>query len=261
MNWNRVKALFLHSWYHFWHSKETQVDLIWFPLIQFLIFGLISTIIAANQPTIATSLLLGFLLWECVHIGQYSVTVSMLWEVWSRSFHSFFITPLSMTEWVVSQMISGLVKTSAVVAILAVCGEIFFHFSLLKLGWPLLIYFTILMGFAYATGIFITGIIIRYGTSVQSFAWGLIYIFQPISAIFYPLSALPVQVRWAGYLSPITYVMETARYQLHTGEVLWPYLGIGTAVCLIYLILSWLFLEKMQLYARKTGAFARLAGG
>lgn len=258
MNWNHIKALLLHSWYHTTHSKETQIDLFWFTLIQFLIFGLISKVISAQQPEVGTVLLLGFLLWEVVRIGQYSVTVSMLWEIWSKSFNSLFIAPLTMAEWIVSQMIAAVIKTVIVISSLAVLGMLFFQFSLLGLGLILPIYTAILIGFAYASGIFISGLIIRYGTNIQSFAWGLIYVFQPISAVFYPVDALPVQIRWTSYLSPITYVMEAARHQFATGEVRWSFIGIGAVVCLLYCVGAGLFTRHMYSRARKTGEFARL---
>lgn len=258
MNWNHIKALLLHSWYHTSHSKETQIDLFWFTFIQFLIFGLISRVISSNQPEVGAVLLLGFLLWEIVRIGQYSVTVSMLWEIWSKSFNSLFITPLTMNEWVVSQMLAAIVKTGAVIGSLAVLGQLFFSFSLLRLGWMLPVYALILMGFAYASGILITGLIIRYGTNIQSFAWGLIYVFQPISAVFYPVNALPEQIQWMSYISPITYVMESARLQFATGEVMWNYLAIGGALCAVYVFITFAFMQKMYTRARQTGEFARL---
>jgi len=258
MNWNHIKALLLHSWYHTTHSKETQIDLFWFTFIQFLIFGLISKVISQNQPELGPVLLLGFLLWEIVRIGQYSVTVSMLWEIWSKSFNSLFIAPVTMNEWVVSQMIAAIIKTTAVIGSLTILGKLAFQFSFLQLGWVLLPYSVILMCFAYAAGLFITGLIIRYGTNIQSFAWGLIYVFQPISAVFYPVEALPVQIRWLSYISPITYVMESARLQFSTGQVNWSYIAIGAATCAAYVIAAWFFMQEMYTRARRTGEFARL---
>lgn len=258
MSWQRIKPLLLHSWYHATHSKETQIDLVWFTLIQFLIFGLIAKVISAGQPEMGVILILGFLLWEIVRIGQYSVTVSMLWEVWSKSFNSLFIAPLTMTEWIVSQMIAAAVKTFLVIGSLAVLGHFLFHFSLLQLGIALPLYALVLIGFAYASGIFITGLIIRYGTNIQSFAWGLIYVFQPISAVFYPVQALPVGIRWMSYISPITYVMESARHQFATSTILWNYVVISIVMCALYLVGSWLFMQEMYKRARRTGEFARL---
>ena len=57
MSWHRIKALLLHSWYHTSHSKETQVDLVWYPVIQFFIFGLIAKVISQQSTAMAEVLL------------------------------------------------------------------------------------------------------------------------------------------------------------------------------------------------------------
>ena len=77
--------------------------------------------------------------------------------------------------------------------------------------------------------------------------------------MFYPLEALPAQIRWIGYVSPITYVMEAARYQYQTQTVLWSSLGISTILCVMYFTASWFFLMQMYSRSRKTGEFARLS--
>lgn len=114
-------------------------------MIQFVIFGLIARILSQESAELGQMLLLGFVLWEVVHIEQYCVTVSMLWELWSKSFNTLFITPLSMKEWLISQMLSGVVKSAVVIASLAVVGQLFFNFSLLPLGFMFFIYSLILI--------------------------------------------------------------------------------------------------------------------
>jgi ABC-2 type transport system permease protein len=258
MKWHRVRTILLHSYYHFFHSKETWIDLIWFTSIQFIIFGFIAHFFAASNPEIAQNLLLGFLFWETVRIGQYCISVGILWDVWSRSLSSLFITPLTMGEMLTGQSVSAFVKSIIVICGLSLIGMFFFQFSVLAIGPILIVDLLILLLFSVATGTFIFGLILRFGTDIQSLAWGLIYILQPISAVFYPVEALPVQIRWLAYISPITFVMEAARAQLHTHQPYWSYLGIGFVLTLVYFYLSLLFLKRMFYWSRKTGSFARL---
>lgn len=77
--------------------------------------------------------------------------------------------------------------------------------------------------------------------------------------MFYPLEALPVQIRWLGYFSPITYVMEAARAQYRTQQVDVGGLFVGTILCVGYFIASLLFLYQMYDRSRKTGEFALLS--
>jgi ABC-2 type transport system permease protein len=258
MRWHRIKAVLLHSYYHGIHSKETWIDLVWFTLMQFFIFGFIAQVFSQNSAQFSAELLLGFFFWEVVRIGQYCVTISILWEVWSKSLNTMFVTPLTMAELMVGQAISALIKTLGVMGLLAIAGVFLFHFSLFSLGPMLMIYVALLLLFSFAAGLFVVGLILRYGTDIQSLAWGLIFLFQPFSAVYYSIDVLPPQVRWFAYFSPITYVMESARKQLSFGEVNWMFLLISGSLTALYLIGSMAFLRSMYTWAKFTGSFARL---
>jgi ABC-2 type transport system permease protein len=258
MKIHRIKTVLLHSYFHLTHSKETWVDLFWMPLIQFVIFGFLSLIIAKTPGDIGQSLLLGFLFWQIVSTGQYCITISLLWEVWSRSLSTMFISPLTMTEWICGQATASLMKTLVVTTIITFLSAVLFHFSLLALSSMLIIYACILLVFSFAAGIFVTGLVLRLGIDFQSLGWALIYILQPISAVFYPVEILPPQVRWLAFFSPITYVMESARYQLKTGTILVNNILISVFLTAVYFALSVLFLQKMFHWSKKTGSFARL---
>jgi ABC-2 type transport system permease protein len=258
MNIARINTLLLHSWYHATHSKETWIDLYWFTTIQFILFSFIAHLTAVRSPEFAQMLIAGFLFWEIVRIGQYGITVSILWEIWSKSFSTLFVTPLTMGEWIMAQVISSAVKTVSVVLPLVAFSAYFFHINPLTLGPVVIIYAVLLFAFAVSAGIFITALILRFNTDIQSLAWGLIYLFQPISGVFYPISVLPAVVRPFAYLSPVTYVMETIRQQQTQGVINWQFLGMSLVVNFLYFIGAWLFMKKMYDWAHNNGAFARL---
>jgi ABC-2 type transport system permease protein len=258
MKLHRVWASALHSWYHLNHSMETWVDLFWFSLIDILVFGMISSALLQSSQQ-AAFLVIGIIFWEIVRIGQYTVTVGLLWETWSKSFSSMFISPLSIWEYIAGQTLSGVAKSVVVTVMVSVIARLVFDFNILQIGiLPLLLYFTVLMTFATAAGIFVISLIIRFGTNIQSLAWGLIFLVQPLSATFYPVSALPDFIRPVAYLSPVTYVMESARHQLTDGSVLWMYLGIAAALSLLYLALSVWVTERALHHSKNTGSFARM---
>src|SRR3989344_8755611 len=100
MRWYRIRTISLHSWYHLTHSRETLVDLFYGPIMQIFVFGFIATYFAQSGTSQATIIILGFIFWTVVAISQYSISLGMMWEVWSKSFSTLFITPLSMGEFV-----------------------------------------------------------------------------------------------------------------------------------------------------------------
>ena len=203
-------------------------------------------------------LMLGYIFCEIVRVAQYSVSVSLLWEIWAKSFSSLFITPLTLAEMMTGQMISAIAKTLFIFVLTSGMSAFFFHFSVFDLGPMLLVYAAILTWFAFAVGFLVTGLLFRYGTDLQSMAWSLIYILQPISAVFYPVEAIPESVRWLAYTSPVTYVMESSRQQLSTGSVAWGSLGIAFGLSTIYFIASWYYMDMMYTHSKRTGSFARL---
>ena len=112
--------------------------------------------------------------------------------------------------------------------------------------------------FAFATGIAVIGLIFRFGTRIQALAWGLIAIFQPLSAAYFPVSVLPTGLRYIAYVFPPTLSFEAARYGLlNDHAVNWTLFGISFAENLVYLALCVLFFSMLFRRSRDTGQFAR----
>lgn len=258
LSWQRIKTILLYSWFHVTHSVETWVDLVWFPFIEILTFGFFAAFLSGDSDSASQLILSGVILWEVVRIVQYSITIGIMWDIWSNSFTTLFVGPLQMKELILGHALSGMAKALAVFAFLNVCSVLFFGFTPLIIGPSILIYFLLLAWFSALAGVFVFALILRYGTDIQSFSWSLIFLFQPLSAVFYPLAALPESVRWLAYASPVTYAMEAFRYQMSTGQLQWHNLGMSLAVNSIYTVVVLWHFNLMYRYARRTGAFARM---
>jgi ABC-2 type transport system permease protein len=57
----------------------------------------------------------------------------------------------------------------------------------------------------------------RYGQEVEVLAWGMVFLFQPISCVFYPLSVLPDWLQAIARLNPATHVFEGMRAVIANG--------------------------------------------
>jgi ABC-type multidrug transport system permease subunit len=111
--------------------------------------------------------------------------------------------------------------------------------------------------FAFSIGIAMLGLIFRYGVRIQAFAWGVVPIFQPLAAAFYPLDVLPLPLRFIAYLFPPTHTFEAARYSLVYHTVNWQLFGISFAENVFYCVVCILFFNRMFNKSRDTGQFAR----
>lgn len=261
MKSHRIKTILLHTWFHFSHSVETWVDLLWNPIITVLVFAFISQALSAQAAShYAIYIMLGIVLWNIVWVGQYTIAVGALWEVWSRSFSNMFITPLTLEEFLVGQMISSIIKSIISVLISAGIAYAFFHFSLLSLGWLLILYFIELLVFSWGIGMFVLSLIFRYGTIIQSLSWAIVFLLQPFGGVFYPVTVLPEQIRWITYGVPTTYLFESMRQQLVTGNPNHQYIAIGTLLTLVYFLAGYAMLRLRYKQAKENGSFAKMEG-
>lgn len=260
MRINRLKIVLLHTWYHFRHSPETWVDVFWNPAIQIWVYALIAASFQQTGGHQGLFIMIGMIFWNAIWVGEYAIAVGALFEIWARSFSSLFITPLSMTEFIVGQMISGAIKSLLAIIMSAIIAYFLYNFSIFSIGWMNVIYIIELLIFSWAVGILTLSMIFRYSTQVQSISWALVFLIQPFGAVFYPVSVLPIQIRWISYGLPATYIFESIRKQLLTGTIDWPTLGIATLFNSIWFIIACLVFQYTFHQAKKTGAFAKLEG-
>lgn len=258
----RIYAVLLQELYITKHSLEVIIDLFFFSTITIIGFGLTSLFLTqhiAGAP--AHYLILGLLLWEIVRVDQYSISVGALWNIWSKNLSNMFVSPLSMSEYIFSLMFSAIIKSSLVFIVLSLITAYLFKFNIFSLGSENLIMFFInLTLFAWTIGLLLLGLIFLYGTRIQALAWGMIFLFQPLVATFFPVSILPKFIQPISYALPPTYVFEAARTAIENPNVNWNYFGISLIENVIYLLLGLLLFKYMYQKSRETGQFARNEG-
>ncbi len=259
---NRIIAIMQQEYFITKRSLEVIFDLFIFSSITVTVFSFVSRYLAgSSNPTGAYYLIIGLVLWEIIRIGQYSITVSVLWNVWSRNLSNMFVTPLSTIEFFLALMISSLFKCAIVLAILIFIVYFTAGFNVLQIGLlNLVLSFINLIIFSWAIGIFLTGVIFRFGTRIQAMSWGFIFLFQPLTASFFPISILPKPLQVISYYIPATHVFENARKNLNTTTTDWGSFFFALFLNMIYLVFSWLLFYYFYKKSLETGQFARNEG-
>lgn len=259
---DRVLAIIYQEYFITKRSLEVIFDLFFFSAITIIVFGFVSKYLAGeNNLTAAFYLIIGLFLWEIIRIGQYSITVSVLWNVWSRNLSNVFVSPISAWEYLFSLMLSSVLKVVLVLVILAIILNFMFGFNILTLGLTnLALHFINLILFAWAIGVFLTGIIFRFGTRIQAMSWGFVFLFQPLSASFFPIEVLPEPIRIISYMIPATYVFESARGNFTNPSIDWPGFFIALMINIIYMVTAFAVFFYMFKKSRASGQFARNEG-
>lgn len=263
MKINHIKGLLLQEFFITIRSFEVILDIGLFPMMSVILFGFLATYLAGTgNSNVAISLLTGMLLWQVIFIVQYSVSVGSLWNIWSRNLTNMFIAPITLLEYVTAYSLSGIIKAIFIFVTTSIFSAIIFNFNILDVGIiNLFLYLFNLVFFAISLGLIILGLIFRFGTRIQAFAWGLLPIFQPLTAVFYPVEILPIPLQFVARALPPTYIFEALRANLENPNVI-QFGLIGTALVenTIYLVVATLFFNMMFNKSKSSGQFARLEG-
>ncbi len=259
---DRIKGVLLQEIYITRRSLEVIVDLFYTSLVTVVVFGFVSRfLVGVTNVNTGSYLILGLLLWEVIRVNQYSLSVGSLWNIWSHNLSNMFVAPLSVTEYIVAHMLSALVKTLVTFCGICAIAEWWFHFNVLQMGLANLVgFFANLTVFAWSVGLVLLGVVFQIGTRIQALAWGVIFLFQPLTAAFFPLSALPPAVRTVAYALPPTFVFEAARRALEVPGTNWEYLGIAAAENAGYFVLATAAFAWMLAHSRRSGRLARAEG-
>lgn len=237
---------------------ETWTDIFWFPVINMAVLSGLAVFMRESGSAInGKSLVAGLILWFALEPASYSVAVGALWEIWSKSFSALFISPLTISEFIAGQMIFSLMKEAALISIVSAISYFIFGFSLLSLGPIVIVYILLMMLFGWACGCFILGLVLRFGTRIQSLAWGLIYAVQPFVGLYYPVDIFPRFVRYVSYALPPTYVYNAMRANL-AGHQADGQLILAFGLNILYFLLGYAFMKRMWDRARRAGALARM---
>lgn len=246
MSLRRIYASIVRHMFTFRHSWDRLTDAFYWPGMDVVIWGLTISAIEAQGGAKASNyyismIIFAVILWYVLWRAQIDITVSLLEELWSENLGNLFTSPLTRTEWTLSFLIIGMLKLIITLTFTSLLGFALYKVSILTLGWPLLFFIVSLLLFGWAYGLFVAGLFLRFGTQIQTFAWAGGFALMPFSAVYYPLSSLPVPIQTIGKLLPSMYVFEGMRTVLQTGVLPIEYMTTSLLLNGIYLFLGIVF--------------------
>jgi ABC-2 type transport system permease protein len=210
----RTAAMVLRYWYLLRSSFPRLIELIYWPAVQMLMWGFLQSYIAeqANMFAKAGGLLVGaVLLWDILFRGQLGFSVSFLEEMYARNLGNLLISPLRATEFVAALMILSIIRLAIGMVPVTLLAIWFFGFNLWALGFALAAFFANLMLTSWAVGIFVSGLVLRNGLGAETFAWSIMFLFLPLTCVYYPVATLPSWLQAVAWMLPPTYVFEGMR--------------------------------------------------
>ena len=253
-----LRYLYLHK-----RSLPRTLEIVFWPVMELLVWGFVSVYLRQLSPGTLSNIFLmlinAMIFWDILYRSQQAVSIAIIEDIWTQNIVNLLVSPLKIWEWLLSTFIYGFAKILLITLILSGIALSLYHFNLIdNLGFAVIPLVANLLLFGWAVGVFTSGLVIRWGHAAEALIWGVPYLLQPLSAIYYPLSVLP---KWLQVLSralPSTYVFEGMRAASVTKQMPADYFFIAFGLNVVYFILAGIFFQRMYAGARRSGRLGRL---
>src|SRR5215468_1935504 len=210
----RVAAMVLRYWYLLRSSWPRLVELVYWPTVQMLMWGFLQLYIGQNATFFAraSGVFIGaVILWDILFRGQLGFSISFLEEMYARNLGNLMMSPLRPAEFLAALMIMSIVRLTIGMIPVTLLAVAFFGFNLYGLGLALAAFFANLILTSWSVGIFVAGLLLRNGLGAESMAWTIMFLFLPLTCVYYPVSVLPHWLQYFAWALPPTYVFEGMR--------------------------------------------------
>ena len=255
----RINALLLKYMYIMKNSLDRVFDIVYWPILDIFIWGFTTAFIKDISGVNLLSMLLGgIILWVFVWRSSQDLAVFVLEDFWGRNLYNLFTTPLKTSELISSVVIIAVIRSAISFTLQSVLAFFLYAFNIFSINlFFIAIFIAILISFGWVMGLFITGMIFRFGSRIQVFAWSVVWAIQPFSCVFYPLSALPSWAAKIAILLPTSHVFEALRAVINKTPINWGGIIYATVITFVLLVLSAIYLSKSIKHAKKTGLLGR----
>lgn len=251
----RIGAMVLRHVYVLRGSWPRLLELLYWPAVQVVLWGFITKFLIMESSLVAQAsglFLSAVLLWDTLFRCQLGVSLTFMEEMWARNLGHLFVSPLRPWELVVSMFTVSLLRTALGVGGAALLAIPLYQFWIGgALGLPLVAFFVNMIVFGWALGLLISALVLRLGLGAESLAWGLVFLFQPLSGVYYPVATLPGWLQPLAWLLPSAWVFEGMRGVLLESRFDLGLLGGAVLVNFGWLLASaaafvWLFRQSRE---------------
>jgi ABC-2 type transport system permease protein len=242
-----------------WHRI---FSLFYWATLELFLWGFITLWLKGVAPTDGrinfVLVLIGALIfWDLFSRAQQTIAVSFLEDVWSRNLVNIFVSPLTSREFIVGLLLLSIVQGFIAFGFIVFLAWALYALHIWSMGFFIIPFFLNIFLFGWTLGFVTIGLIIRFGPSVEILAWSIPVLFQPLSAVFYPISVLPDSLQKISFFLPTSHLFEGMRQVLSLKifpieDVIFATLFNG-----VYFIFGIAFFYWMLRLARKKGLLSR----
>jgi len=261
MKLHRIYALIARHLYLYRRSLPRIMEIFYWPFLDLVIWGFITMYLARHQqevPGFVTFFLGALILWDMLFRSHQGITISFLEEIWARNLMNLFASPLKPGEFLAATMAMSIFKVACVSLVMTVCALLFYSYNVLVIGLWLIPFVVNLVLTGWAIGVLTTSLIMRFGQEAEVLAWSMVFLFQPISCVFYPMEVLPGWLQLVAWANPAAHIFEGMRAVLGGGGVPGTSLAwaVGLNGLLLAAVIGWFY--RTFAYCKDQGLLVRV---
>ncbi len=258
----RIRAI---AWRHYIALKRSPhrlFDVTLWPLVDIMLFGTLAVYASrlANAGAIVVGYVLGgAVLWHVVYQSGIGLATGFMEETWTRNLINVMVTPISELEYFAGVALFTAIKIVMGVGVAALGAALAFSFSIGSAGWAVVPIAAVLLTVGWAIGLFVIGLVLRFGTGAEALAWGLLFAMMPLSGVFTPVANLPVAFQPVAKSLPTTHAFIALRASIGGNGIAWGELGLAFVLALVMLAIAGAFVVSMLRVFRRRGYVTRYA--
>ena len=258
----RIRAI---AWRHYIALKRSPhrlFDVTLWPLVDIMLFGTLAVYASrlSNSGAIVIGYVLsGAVLWHVVYQSGIGLATGFMEETWTRNLINVMVTPISEFEYFAGVAMFTGVKIVAGVGVAALGAALAFSMNVGHAGWAIIPITGVLLTVGWAIGMFVIGLVLRFGAGAEALAWGLLFAMMPLSGVFTPVANLPGAFQPVARALPTTHAFIALRVGVAGNGIAWGELGLAFVLALVMLSLAGAFVVKMLQVFRRRGYVTRYA--
>jgi ABC-2 type transport system permease protein len=175
-----------------------------------------------------------------------------------RATSALFVSPLRYYELIAGQLVMSVLRTLIGVGGACLFAWLLFDYSIFSYGFALIAFFANLLMFGWGIGLAVSGMVLRWGLGAEELAWAAIFLFAPVSGVYYPIAVLPDVLQAIARVMPSAYVFEGMRAVLLEHTFRWDMLWSALALNVVYLGIGIVLFRLAIRFARRKGTLLQM---
>jgi ABC-2 type transport system permease protein len=255
----KVSAFFLRNWRMTRRNVFTVFEIVFWPIVNLLSVGLLTTFLGATPETVVFVLVGTFAL-STVQVCQLDVAYAVLFDMWAKSVKHQLVAPIRPWHLVLGSWLMGLVRGTAVFALQAAVSHWAFGVDVLAHGpGPAVALLAGLLLSAAGVGLLVSTLLMLFGLRAEVSAWSGVSLVLLLCGVYYPVSLLPAPLQAVAAGVPLTHFLEAFRAHLGYAPLFTTPLLRGYGLAAVYLAGGYALFAWAIQRARQTGMLLKLS--